>query len=257
MVRAEACWVLNAMMCASALPLGGKLAGLPAPHRGALGAGAALGGATGLMGAMLPGLWPLWMLGLPASVGLCFGAHGARACLRCTLTTLGATLLLGGAATALEGAGVAALGMTLALGWLIYFLVTLQPQAACDVRQVELRVGDRAVVLPAMLDSGNRLRDPVTGLPVVVAPRRALRRLYPSVGDGGLADLPLGFRLLSVRTAAGSALLPLFKPDLCRLYVNGQAREAALLVAVAGREYAGAQALVPTSALADAPFGAY
>ena len=116
MVRAEACWVLNAMMCASALPLGGKLAGLPAPHRGALGAGAALGGATGLMGAMLPGLWPLWMLGLPASVGLCFGAHGARACLRCTLTTLGTTLLLGGAGTALEGAGVGALGMRLGLG---------------------------------------------------------------------------------------------------------------------------------------------
>lgn len=52
-----------------------------------------------------------------------------------------------------------------------------------------------------------------------------------------------------MRTAAGSALLPLFRPDECRLYLNGHPSEARLLVAVAGPEYGGAQALVPMAAL--------
>ena len=133
---------------------------------------------------------------------------------------------------------------------LVYLLATLLPNALCDVRQVELRVDGNAVILPAMLDSGNLLRDPLTGLPVLVVPRKAARLLFPGVYDlGDLASLPLGFRLLNVRTAAGSALLPLFRPDECRLYLNGHPSEARLLVAVAGPEYGGAQALVPMAAL--------
>ena len=162
-------------------------------------------------------------------------------------------LMLGGGAQALVARGVPAplalmAGAGVAL--LVYLLATLLPTALCDVRQVELRVDGNAVILPAMLDSGNLLRDPVTGLPVLVVPRKAARLLFPGVYDlGDLASLPLGFRLLNVRTAAGSALLPLFRPDECRLYLNGHPSEARLLVAVAGPEYGGAQALVPMAAL--------
>ena len=168
-------------------------------------------------------------------------------------STLGASLMLGGGAQALVARGVPAplalmAGAGVAL--LVYLLATLLPNALCDVRQVELRVDGNAVILPAMLDSGNLLRDPVTGLPVLVVPRKAARLLFPGVYDlGDLASLPLGFRLLNVRTAAGSALLPLFRPDECRLYLNGHPLEARLLVAVAGPEYGGAQALVPMAAL--------
>lgn len=38
------------------------------------------------------------------------------------------------------------------------------------VRQVELTVGEHSVLLPAMVDTGNLLRDPITGLPVMVVP---------------------------------------------------------------------------------------
>ena len=41
----------------------------------------------------------------------------------------------------------------------------------------------------------------------------------------------------------------MFRPDECRIYLNGSACRANLLVAVAGREYSGVQALVPMSAL--------
>ena len=253
MVCAEAYAAVNAAMCACALPLGGKLAGLPAPGRMAL-APTSLGSGAAALGMLAwPALWPLWILGLPTSVAACFGAHGVGACVRCTLTTLGAALLLGGACTAISSAGLpalASLALAAVLGTALYLLTSLAPSALCDVRQVELKVGERAVILPAMLDSGNRLRDPVTGMPVVVVPRKAMGRLFPGVPEGGgLCDLPLGFRLLSVRTAAGSALLPLFRPEMCTLYVNGHARQAKLLVAVAGRDYGGVQALVPTAAL--------
>jgi len=140
--------------------------------------------------------------------------------------------------------------ITLALSMAVYLLLNLLPQAMCDVRQVELRVEERSIILPAMLDSGNLLRDPITNLPVLVIPARAARTLFPDLNDpSSLTELPLGFRLLSVRTAAGSALLPMFRPDECRIYVNGRACKAQLLAAVAGQEYRGVQALVPMAAL--------
>jgi hypothetical protein len=76
--------------------------------------------------------------------------------------------------------------------------------------------------------------------------------LFPAIEDvHDLTTLPLGFRLLNVRTAAGSALLPMFRPDLCRIYLDGRSCDAQLLVAVAGRDYSGVQALVPMAALAS------
>ena len=41
----------------------------------------------------------------------------------------------------------------------------------------------------------------------------------------------------------------MFRPDLCRIYLNGKACDAELLVAFAGCDYGGVQALVPMSAL--------
>lgn len=257
MIHAETVFVLNAAMCLSALPLGGKLAGLPLPARKPLLLSAGLSGGCALAGLLMPALAAAGLLTLPLAVGLCFGRHGPGACLRCGVTTLCATLLTGGCATALLTAGLRALPallLTLCLSWLCYLLTSLLPAAAGEVKQVELRVGDNAVLLPAMLDSGNLLRDPVTGLPVLVVPTRAALTLFPDLSDpDDLRSLPLGFRLLHVRTAAGASLLPLFRPDGCRLYVNGAACEAELLVAVAGRDYHGIQALVPTSALPNRP----
>ncbi len=253
MIRAEAYLVWNAAMCLCALPLGGKLAGLPLPRKEPLFCSAGAGAVLALAAAYQPVFSVAALLGLPLSVAACFHAHGAQACMRCAITTLAATLLLGGAASALTVHGMpaqpAAL-VSLMLGALCYLLVTLLPNAVCEVRQVELKVDGHAVLLPAMLDSGNLLRDPVTGLPVLVVPCKAARLLFPDIADPcDLYSLPLGFRLLNVRTAAGSSLLPLFRPDECRLYLNGRACQAQLLVAVAGREYGGVQALVPMAAL--------
>ena len=252
LIHAESYLVWNAVMCTGSLALGARLAGLPSPGRKALAASALLSGALAVL-PLLSFCSPAALLGLPGSVALCFHRHGFPTCVRCAFTTLCASFLTGGAMSALLAGGltpVAAGLITLLLACAAIGIIRLLPGAMCEIRQVELRVNRHAILLPAMLDSGNLLRDPITGLSVLVVPRRAAHVLFPDVKDPtDLSALPLGFRLLHVRTAAGSALLPLFKPDLCRIYLNGRACDAELLVAVAGREYGGAQALVPLSAL--------
>lgn len=136
---------------------------------------------------VLPPLWPVALAGLPWPRGAVLSwRRGLGPCLRGCVTTLGASLLLGGGAEALMRRGVSAPVALLAsagVAALVYLLATLLPNAMCDVRQVELRVDGNAVILPAMLDSGNLLRDPVTGLPVLVVPRRAAGLLFPDIGD--------------------------------------------------------------------------
>ncbi|MEG2718367.1 MAG: sigma-E processing peptidase SpoIIGA [Clostridia bacterium] len=253
MVHAEAYLVLNATLCVCALALGGKLAGLPLPKAVLLCMAALLNALLCAPALLWPSMGAIALAGLPLSVALCFGRHGGTACVRCFVTTLCATFLSGGTVQALTNVGMGAMPALLcsfSLSLLLYLLATLLPTSFCEVRQVEITMEAQHVLLPAMLDSGNLLRDPVTGLPVLVVPERALRPLFPDVKSlVDLRGLPLGFRLLNVHTAAGSALLPMFRPDACRLYLNGHAKATEILVAVAGREYGGVQALVPMSAL--------
>ena len=253
MISAEAYWFWNAAMCACALPLGGRMAGLASPGKGKVLWSAGVDGLLVLLSRRWEAFVPLALLALPGSVAVCYHAHGWQACVRCTVMTLLASMLAAGAVTACLNMGLGATASgTVSVGIALSacMLMKLLPSVLVNVRQVELRVEERHIILPAMLDSGNLLRDPVTGLPVLVIPAQAARTLYPGLRDpSSVKDLPLGFRLLNVRTAAGSSLLPVFRPDECRIYVNGSVCHAKLLAAVAGREYAGVQALVPLAAL--------
>lgn len=252
MLLGEGFLFCNLLMCGCALPVGGRLAGvgLPEGRRLILSAvAAALSALTGLK-------WPLLGLaGWPLSVWLCYRPEGRAAVLRCTVTTLCAALMTGGTATALMHRGMdpwPAMSWSLALEGFFYLLIRLLPAVMKEVRHVELKVGERSVMLPAMLDSGNLMRDPVTSLPVLVIPLKAACTLFPEAAAiDALRMLPKGFRLLHVRTAAGGSLLPMFRPDQCWLYVDGVRREVRLLAAVAGREYRGAQALVPLAAVQE------
>lgn len=252
MLNGEGYLLGNVLLCSCALPLGGKLAGASLPDRRSFLKALAMAGITAVPSFRFP---LLGLLSLPVCVWLAYRMQGRAAVRRCTLTTLCASLLLGGAITCLMAHGVRpwpAVGWSLALEGAFYMLIRLLPCVMKEIRQVELRVGERSIMLPAMVDSGNLMRDPVTSLPVLVIPLRAALALYPeaSVIDP-LCSLPKGFRLLHVRTAAGSGLLPMFRPDRCWLYLDGRRQETRLLAAVAGREYRGAQALVPLCAIRE------
>lgn len=259
LICGEAYVFWNLALPMACLPLGGYLAGLPGPKGRRVWQAGLMAGCCSLGALRWPGGGALWLMALPLGVMRCFGAQRPGTLLRCTFTSLCAACLTAGVALALAGTGLPpVLSAAAAVGaaGLLGLMVRLRPQALTDVTQVELRMADRAVILPAMLDSGNLLGDPITGLPVVVAPGKGLMRLFPGVPNlNDLTALPLGFRLLSVRTAAGASLMPIFRPDGCCLYVNGRARETRVQVAVAGPEYAGVQALVPLSALGNGEGG--
>lgn len=254
-MQGETFWLLNGLMCLCAFLLGGKMAGLDIASRRGLFFASALGGLCALMNALLPS--PLWLLPFPLGLRLCYGRRRPGDYLRAGLMVLSAMLLTGGSVQLLlrlaAKPGVAFF-VTFGGGCFLWLLMRLNTLNPGDVRQIELRWQGRSLVLPAMADSGNLLRDVVTGLPVIVAPLRAACRLEPDLVDWHRSQtLPRGFRLMRVRTAAGSCLMPLFRPESCWLYLNGRRMETRAMVAVAGPEYRGVQALIPSAAFQDLP----
>ncbi len=106
----------------------------------------------------------------------------------------------------------------------------------------------KPVRLPAMLDTGNQLTDPITGLPVVVASSSSLKPLLPAaVKPDNPETLPLGFRLIRVQTTAGHKLMMCFRPSHFRVQLEGTWHDTQVLIAIAPTGYDGAQALVPAA----------
>ncbi len=115
---------------------------------------------------------------------------------------------------------------------------------------VDVRCGPHHIALTALIDSGNLLRDTLTGLPVVVISRRAAERLGRCPPEGTL--LP-GMRLMPIRTAAGRGLMPLFRPDTVCLNLAGAWQRADCLIGVSPDGHEGFQALVPASLACGEP----
>ena len=75
---------------------------------------------------------------------------------------------------------------------------------------VRIRCGKCVSDLTALVDSGNLLRDPLSGDPVFILPRKTFRRLTNLPEDGNLSP---GMRLLCARTASGITLMIIRRPD--------------------------------------------
>ena len=109
-----------------------------------------------------------------------------------------------------------------------------------------LALSGRRAQFRALIDTGNCLRDSLTGAPVMIVSPAALRPLFG--GHAGLLELedavelvsaadaaePLRgrFRLLSCTTLGGTGLLAVFRPDL--VLVDGRERPG-MLAAVSAR----------------------
>lgn len=109
---------------------------------------------------------------------------------------------------------------------------------------VEIRHNGHRLTLTALIDSGNLLRDPVTGLPVIVISRRAAGRLTMLPQPGHLSP---GMRLIGVRTIAGTSLMEVFRPGAVFLEEQGNWRAVNAIIGLSPDGYEGFQALVPSS----------
>lgn len=114
---------------------------------------------------------------------------------------------------------------------------------------VEIRSGSQRLTLTALIDSGNLLRDVITGLPIIVISRRAAERLILLPPDGSL--LP-GMRLMTVRTISGTAMMTIFRTDSVRILQGSVWQDAHALIGLSPDGYDGFQALVPASLMQPA-----
>lgn len=182
---------------------------------------------------------------LPAPL-LAFPGLPRRLLSRCILTLLLLTLTVSGLFRLMMPLP-ALLAVLLACAGLRLLPTAAPVQAPLPrLATADIRCGAHHVSLTALIDSGNLLRDALTGLPVIVISRRCAARLVALPPDGSLAP---GMRLIPVRTISGTALMTVFRPDQVCIFNSGGWQRAEALIGVSPDGYDGYQALLPASLL--------
>lgn len=180
-----------------------SLSGYPfRPWRSA--AAAAVGGVYGGI-CLLPGFtflsgtaWRLVFLGLMAVIA--FGWN--RSALRRGVLFVFLSMALGGIALGLGSGGVWALVGAAACVSLMCIIGFHGKAGAQKFALVELKMGSKHRVLTALYDTGNTLKDPVTGRPVLVVGSEVAEDLL------GLSLLQLGNPVQTVTEIPGLRLIP-------------------------------------------------
>lgn len=88
-------------------------------------------------------------------------------------------------------------------------------------------LGEKSVSCRAFLDTGNDLREPFSGFPVVLLHRSFASRLGVPETPDGVRSAALRFRLIPCRTQGGPVLLPAFCPTKLTLRTARAAWETA------------------------------
>jgi stage II sporulation protein GA (sporulation sigma-E factor processing peptidase) len=135
----------------------------------------------------------------------------------------------------LVACGILGAGMTLFRRFL-----QARGRLVTNIVPVEIRVGTRKVEVPGLLDTGNSVSDPLTGLPAVLVEFDAVSELLPAVLHGFFKDtsgLPDSRRLVTLVSGdpswarrirmlpcssivGGRRLIPGFVPDVLRVGVD-------------------------------------
>ena len=180
---------------------------------------------------------------LGAAVLMALIAYGGEEnALRCGAVFLCVSAAFGGGLWALSSAGrypifdarVLLLSFALCYGALSLLFRAAGRLPELPRAEVRIRLHGRESRFQALIDTGNRLCDPMSGAEVLLACPHALAPLFPGLDltADPVALTACGetarFRLIPFRAVGGSGLLPVFRPE--RVEVGGQARE--LLVAV-------------------------
>lgn len=142
-----------------------------------------------------------------------------------------------GAALALGGA----LGTLLLLS---LFRAKINRMEKWEVQVVAFKRGQQAR-FTALIDTGNRLHEPISGLPVMIVEQRRIERLLPYGFCEGEAHE--GFRRVAYGGMGGNGYLSAFRPDeLLVNYSSGWMRAPAIWIGVyPGRMPGGVCALAP------------
>ena len=238
---------LNFCMDYCILRAASALGGRPCLMR-RLAAAAAVGACYAAGCVLLPamGALPLRLACCAGMAAIAFSVRHVRMLVRQTLLVLLVSFVFGGCVFALEQLS----GTSLSAGGALYAPVsrkTLLVAAAFAYglsglvfrgkarenrphgETVRLTFGGTVQECYLLVDSGNTLRDPMTGRPVLILTRAAAARLLPEelqflpllLGKDNAAELVqraqqagyTGWRLVSFQSVGGGGLLPCFRPD--------------------------------------------
>jgi len=110
-------------------------------------------------------------------------------------------------------------------GWLIVLCAALVMEEvrgrSCGSDQIRLRIETRMgkTEVDALIDTGNRLREPMSGLPVIIVGSRSLTGvLDASCLNQGSGRLPPGFRLIHYGALGGCGEMRCFRPESVCIY---------------------------------------
>ena len=229
--------VMDALTLAVALRLAGRRPRLPRILPGAL-LGTLCSMAVRRLGLTHGQSAALW---LPiAAVMMLIAGGDRRKPIRGALLVMSAAGLLGGLVLALSSAlgslpMAYLLAIVCALGSAAY--ASRAGKSTVDKARVQIDCRGRRGVFEALMDSGNGLRDYLTGRPVIVLPEEEGRR---RLGLEGAALRPI-----VAKTAGGEQMMWCFLPERTVVIVNGRRKRAQAVVALSPGLTGEAPALVP------------
>jgi len=186
-----------------------------------------------------------------AMAAIALKPRDAGATVRASVIFLGASAILGGVQTLVTesfmGRAPTVLLLSVAMGigmvlWL--FRIRVERVEKWEV-EVIVRSSGRQVRFTALIDTGNRLHEPVSGLPVLIVEYAKVAALLPK---GFCADVPqTGFRRVAFGGIGGNGHLNVFRPDDVFVnYSDGWMRAPAIWIGVfPGYMPGGACALAP------------
>lgn len=160
----------------------------------------------------------------------------------------------GGVMTLLEGIWSSGRPLTMAAGWLIVAVCAFFDGRECRAGRmhgtVVLRIATRmgSAEVEALIDTGNRLCEPLSGLPVLIVGKKSLRGLLDdSCLERTKGRLAPGFRIVRYGALGGSGEMDCFRPESVCVWRNSEWEEVQdLWVAIyPGGIPSGVEALAP------------
>lgn len=111
---------------------------------------------------------------------------------------------------------------------------TAKKRQSADLTRYTLQITlhNRCCHIQALCDSGNRLHDPFSGLPVIVCNVKAMQENNSAQTAEQLARGQKGFRMLQVDTVTGKRLLPACIPDSVIVYDRNKPYPVKAVIAV-------------------------
>lgn len=154
-----------------------------------------------------------------------------------------------------------ALFVLLSVGIIRLLILLFRSRVEKSIVKIAILHNENRIMLDALVDSGNLLRDPFDSSAVLLVKQSEMNVVYPTLGEkadteliASAADIGIRLHPIPIKAGSGSRLLWGFKPDGVEIITNKGRERIALTVALdkEGGDYGGCKALLPASVLSNA-----